>query len=428
MKTTNQFKFQLIFLILVVFTFSNIQAQDDSFDDEFDVSISDGKTDYSWKTPAGRYLVSSSFFSLHGYVNGVYASKSDEWTSPDPTQLGAPGQLLVPNTNKSSFQYDFALIFGSEINERTRLALETHYVADPSNTGAAGPGGVTLAVTEATGSYDIIPEFLTISGGIFWSPFGIINADWLGAQNNFALIPRASGAYPVHYNERGIRFNGLFELGEGAAINYVFSFGNGLSSFDINGQSAFDTNNGKTITGRIGIFPGMGDKLDIGLSFMSGDLRDETTSGLTLIDPLRYRASASAFGADATYKSGDFKFRGYFIKSKEDLSSDVTVNIVPPGLERTGYMAEVIYLINVGDKYFKGVQPKLRYDKIEVDQLSAVGAAVGKSTYDSSTISAGLDLVMSDTFRFSFDYNKSTENGQTELDNDRFVGKIIAQF
>ena len=104
--------------------------------------------------------------------------------------------------------------------------------------------------------------------------FGVLselfNQDWLGAQNNFSLIPRASGAYPVHYNERGVRLNGAFELGENMGLNYVVSVGNGVNNFNISGQRSSDTNNGKTVTGRVGFFPGIGMDLNIGISYMSG--------------------------------------------------------------------------------------------------------------------------------------------------------------
>lgn len=395
--------------------------------DEFDIDLNTEETNYNWQTPAGKYLEPSSFFSLHGYVNGVYAGPSNEWTAPDPTQLAAPGQLLVPNTNKSSFQYDFAIIIGSELTERTRVAVEAHYVSDPSGRGAAGPGGITIAVTEATGSYDLIPKALTISAGIFWSPFGIVNKDWLGAQNNFSLLPRASGAYPVHYNERGLRLNGYFDLSDNSAINYVVSVGNGLSNYNISGQSSYDNNDNKTVTGRIGVFPGLGKDLEVGVSYMTGVLRDETD--LTIPDvsnPLRYESSTSAFGLDATYVLDNLSFHGYFISSTESLTGDGTNS--PEDINRMGYTGEILYVFETDLEYLKGIRPKFRYDFIEVDQLALNGTALDKNTYDATTMSFGADILISDNFRFGFDYNITSEGGQNEIENDRFVGKLIAQF
>lgn len=414
----------LIYMLIFISGAYTLYAQDS---DEFDISLNTEETTYNWQTPAGKYLEPSSFFSLHGYVNGVYAGPSDEWTAPDPTKLGAPGQLLVPNTDKSSFQYDFAIIIGSELTERTRVAVEAHYVSDPSGKGAAGPGGITIAVTEATGSYDIVPKALTISAGIFWSPFGIVNKDWLGAQNNFSLLPRASGAYPVHFNERGVRLNGYFNLSDNAAINYVVSAGNGVSNYNISGQSSYDTNDNKTITGRIGIFPGLGKDLEIGLSYMNGTLRDELDiSNVNLADPLRYKSTTSALGFDATYQLDNLTFHGYFISSTEELSDDGSV--APDDINRMGYTGEILYLFETNLEYLKGIRPKFRYDFIEVDQLAMNGVDVSKSTFDATTMSFGTDIVISDNFRFGFDYNIISEGGQDEIENDRFVGKLVAQF
>lgn len=410
----------------LLFTFlfaSSLQAQDN----DFDVSVGEDETGYQWQTPAGKYLDPNSFFSLHGYVNGVYAGESEHWLVADPTQLAAPGQLLVPNTDKSAFQYDVALIFGSEMSERTRILFEAHYVSDPSGRGAAGPGGSTIAITEATGSFDLIPQYLTISGGLFWSPFGIVNKEWLGAQNNFGLLPRAMGAYPVHFNERGVRLNGFFELGDNAAINYVASIGNGVSNYNISGQSAYDNNNNKTITSRIGIFPGLGKDLDIGFSYMMGDLRDVTnTADFGVADPERYVASTSAFGADLTFKKNDIELRGYYISSSEDLEDEGSNS--PGSINREGYMAEATYLIRVENDHFLGIKPRVRYDFIETGLLQENGPDLEVLDLSTSSISFGVDLVIADNFRFSFDHTMSTESGQTELKNDRFVGKIIAQF
>jgi hypothetical protein len=396
-------------------------------DDEFDIEMADETNEYGWRTPAGEYLDPSSFFSLHGYVNAVYATQSADWNVADPTQLAGPGQLLVPNTTNSSFQYDFAMVISSEISERTRIAIESHYVAHPSGIGNAGPGGLTIAITEATASFDIIPNYLTISGGLFWSPFGIINNDWLGAQNDFSLIPRASGAYPVHFNERGVRLNGAFELGDGVALNYVASVGNGLATYDISGQGSYDQNNGKTVTGRVGFFPGLGKDLDIGLSFMNGDLRDEENIVFTRADVWHYASEAEAIGVDATYIKNNLKLKAYYISGKEILQKDALGND-PGNINRDGFMFEGSYLIKIGADHLAGIAPKVRYDYIKVDNLEEIQSELQINNYDTNTISFGANVMVNDNFRFSFDHNIIGENSQEELSNDRSMIKIIAKF
>ena len=403
------------------------KAQDEEEFSDFDITIEES-VDYGWNTPAGRYLDAVSFFSLHGYVNGVYAGKSSDWMSSDATQIGRPGQLLLPNTEKSSFLYDFALIFSSEMSDRARIAIETHYVSDPSGQGAAGPGGITIAVTEATGSYDLVPQYLTLSAGIFWSPFGIVNEDWLGAQNSFSMIPRASGAYPIHFNERGIRLNGVFNIGSHSAVNYVASIGNGVGQWDLAGQYSVDHDNGKTITARVGIFPGFGKDLEVGLSLMNGTMRNADDPALNLDEPMRYQARMSAFGIDYKYAKNNFSVRGYTIFSTEDLEEDQLGNS-PADIDRKGIMAEIGYEIPIKTNLFKGIKPRMRFDRIKRDQLAMTSTSeLGVQFLSTNVVSYGFDLIATKNIRLAFDYNVAREKGQSELDNDRFVGKFIAQF
>ena len=79
---------------------------------------------YAWQSPAGAYVDPSAFFSVHGYVDAVYASFSRDWTQTDPAGLNGPGNLLIPNTPNASFQYDAALIFASEISKESCFKLE----------------------------------------------------------------------------------------------------------------------------------------------------------------------------------------------------------------------------------------------------------------------------------------------------------------
>ena len=67
--------------------------------------------------------------------------------------------------------------------------MEIHLVNSPSGTGAAGPGGLTLVLTEANAKFKLYKNYANIAAGIFWVPFGIHNNDWLGAQNLFTTIP-----------------------------------------------------------------------------------------------------------------------------------------------------------------------------------------------------------------------------------------------
>ncbi|MBL4594587.1 MAG: hypothetical protein JKX68_12340, partial [Flavobacteriales bacterium] len=252
-------KLLLISMGLVLFLTTNLLSQELYSDD------------YQWKIPGGNYIDPNSFFSLHGYVNAVYGSTSKDWKLGSMNGIGMPGQVLIPNTDKGSFQTDEALWISSEITNKTSVLMEIHLVTSPSGIGAAGPGGLTLVLTEANAKFKLYKNYANIAAGTFWSPFGIHNNDWLGAQNLFTTIPYASSAFPSHYNEKGIRLDGFFGKNK-IGVNYVFSIGNGYNAYDISGYQAVDNNNNKTITGRISLFPYLQENLNIGISYANGEL------------------------------------------------------------------------------------------------------------------------------------------------------------
>lgn len=382
---------------------------------------------YQWKVPAGRYIDPTSFFSLHGYIDSVYGSFSRDWTKADPAQVPGPGQVLVPNSNVSGFQYDAALIVGTEIARDIRAMFESHWVSDPSGSGAAGPGGNTIVVTEAAGSWDLAPSYATLSAGIFWAPFGTVNHDWLGPQNLFTLIPRASAAFPTHWNERGLRLNGAKAFSAGFGANYVVSYGNGVQSWDIGGQSSFDKNENKTVMGRIGLFPGLGKKLEVGASFAAGQLRATPDLTKPVGDPTRSPAKLAASGIDVTYQSDDVTLRSYWINSLEKLGS-IPGEFKQDNLNRNGFMAEAAYDITPQAPILKikTFTPKVRFDWVDVQALTAASTAANH--FKSAVYSVGLGLRPHDRVVVNLEYHIQKELSRPELSNNRFVGRLSFGF
>lgn len=386
---------------------------------------------FQWRTAGSRYIDPTSFFSVHGYVDGTFANFGRDWESPDPSQIGMPGQVLVPNTSKSSFIYDAALFFASELSPKTRLMLETHLVSDPSGSGAAGPGGLTIVVTEATASWDLFSPYLTVSGGTYWAPFGTVNYDWLGAQNLFTLIPRASGAFPAHFSERGIRINGAKTFTNNFGVNYVFSIGNGLQTFDIMGQSSFDKDEDKTFIGRIGLFPGLGDRLDIGYSLASGKLRENADLTKGTDDLLRYPSDFLAHGIDAIWQQDDFKLRSYFIFSDENLDRATVLDPEIADITRKGLMTEVSYFLRLKNPIIGALVPKFRYDWVDVERLKAANPS-STDNFRTAVYSAGLSLypadnVLTKNFYLSLEYHIQDES-EVELSNNGFVARMTGMF
>lgn len=371
---------------------------------------------FQWKIPGGKYIDPVSFFSLHGYVNAVFATGSPEWTNGNFNGIGMPGQVIIPNTNVPSFNNDEAIWISSELRDNTTVMMEIHLVNDPSGFGAAGPGGLTLVLTEANIRQRIYKNYLSVAAGTFWSVFGIQNQDWLGAQNLFSTIPLASGAYITHYNEKGIRLDG-FAGKDKWGINYVMSIGNGFNAYDISGYTSFDLNQNKMFNGRVSFYPGLGDDLNIGMSYSNGQLFTQDVMADTTTKNY-YNSRFEALGADITLSVNNFNFRSYIIASTETLSND-SRNIELPAL---GWMGELSYDIDVNQNTpIDAIIPKIRFDYLEKDQFSATNTDVFQ------TVSFGINFKIMDNFIFSVDYNIINENNN-EIDNDRFIMRASANF
>lgn len=392
----------------------------------------DGSEDlqYGWKTAGRHYVVPLAFFSIHGYLEGVFASASADWSAADPTQIGAPGQLLVPNTPNNSFQYDAAIFVSTDMSSSVRSLLELHLVSDPSGDGAAGPGGLTLAVTEASVSWDLYERYLTLGAGLYWAPFGTVNIDWLGGQALFPLVPRASAAFPAHFNERGVRLDGAKSLGRGFGVNYVFSLGNGLNRFDIAGQRSYDADDDKTLIGRIGMFPGLGPDLQLGFSLAGGALRETADALAGADDAARYPARFTALGGDLTWLLGNLALRGYYIASSEVLDADSGM-LDPPDLQREGLMFESSYNVwtDLPVGHIRAIVPKARFDWISVDTLAGGGTRV--DNFQTAVYSFGVDIKSAGTVGavLSLEYHIQDElRAARSLDNNRFVARLLARF
>lgn len=396
---------------------------------------------FRWQSVAGGYHDPTSVFALHGYLDGVFAGASRDWTRPDPTRPGPPGQLLVPNTNVASFQFDAGMVLSSQISARTEVQMELHLVTDPSGGGAAGPGGLTLALTEATASWQIAEDTLRLSGGLYWAPFGTVNHEWMGAQNVFSLIPRASSAFPVHWNERGIRLDGAKSFSEKAAVNYVVSYGNGMEVPDITGQIGYDRDDSKALVGRVGLFPGVGSKLDIGFSFARMRLRQPGAPELArpLDDARHYGALVRAQGIDANLRSGNGHLRSYLIWSSEDLEATAFTDPQPADLRHVGFLLEGTYVLRLPSPRLSvgAIAPKARFDLGQVEMLQRGGTearrhkgyttSIGFNIYPSSEIVESQSYPYRN-FYLSLEYHFLHESTGEKLKNNRFVARITGRF
>jgi hypothetical protein len=355
--------------------------------------------------PSLRYTVLDSKIFLHGFVTSVFSDFGADF----PRDEVPPGQLLVSPTDKSSFQYDWALFVGTNVSDSVRVLVETHFVSSPG--GSFKPDIVT---TEANVTFSPFEsDALRLSMGQYWAPFGLVTDDWYSAENLFALVPEAAKAFPSHYTERGLKVEGQKAFDQGWGLNYAFSVGNGVGGVAISDQHSFDQDDNKAVIGRLGLFPGTSN-LEIGFSVLSGTFRGEGDPGAAIDDPGRYAADFDAYGLDAVYKTARFELRGYWISSTEDL-------LGAQEIDREGLMLEGSWVAYEGFGLVTSLEPKIRFDWVERDRLFG-------TPLEDEVIAVGLDIWLRGLAVLRVDYFLHDEGDQRDLDRNGIAIRLTGVF
>lgn len=361
-------------------------------------------------TPSGAYADPASFFFLHGYTTLTYADFGKDFG-------GVPGQnsqILVEGISsrsgkhESGFRNDTALIIGSQLSESLEGVFEVHFVGnalDPVVT----EGKITWEPFETSSD----EPSLRLVAGRYWWPFGIHNFEWFSSVNSFNLLsPAALEAVPVHYTEVGVMAEGEWPISKNFGFNYLFSIGNGVSSFEIGDNTgsgnAFDLDSNRTFTARIGVFPWI-ENLEIGASFAAGGLRRGLDTSFAVSDARRYEADLTAFGVDAVYRWKDLDFRGYWYFSEEDFTGAPLDT-----LDRNGGTLEMLYTLLKDAPLVKEVRLKGRVSTV-------IDATLSDGSFRSTQYGLGFNLRPRPHFLIKTEYFIQDEGrGISGVDNDGF--------
>lgn len=356
---------------------------------------------------SGRYLDREARFSLQGYVTGSFSDFQEDFPR---NGYPPPGQLLVSRTDKSSFQYDWALFLGSRLSQNILFVVETHFVTQDN--GAPVPAIVTTEAQVTWMPFENRNAF-RVSMGQYWAPFAATQDDWLSAVNLFGTLPYASMAVPIHYNERGLMAEGEFDLGGNRGFNYALSVGNGVSGMSMMDQHGQDFDDDKTLMGRVGFWPA-GPRFEIGLSGLSGQLRPEGQPDAPITDVHRYGASLRAVGVDVRYSRPSLELRAYAIRSTEDLDG-------ADDLDRVGLLAEAAVRIARDVPVLREVWLKGRWDRGEGETLE------GPEVKD-EVVSAGLNIRPAARANLKLEGFFHKERDGRNLKDNGIVAQLSASF
>ena len=372
------------------------------------------------KTPSGEYIDPASFFRFHGYVSQSYTVADDDL---GPASGGTPQILVNPEPNKltlkneGGFRNDAALFVGGEPFEGVGAVIEIHFVGAATNP----------VLTEAKMTWDLVGDGsesdwrLRLVGGRFWWPFGAHNGEWFSAINRFGLLsPAATEVVPAHYNEVGVMAEGEGLLGDDLGLNYVAAVGNGVPGFGLMGNvrgTEADTNDDRTVTGRLGLVYQSGLDLEVGVSFSSGALRSVEDPSLATDAAERYAADFSAFGPDIRVSVRDFSLRGYFYTSSEDLTGAGISQ-----LDRSGMTLEPSYTLRRDASRFGEISLVARYSMSDEDTMAG-------GTLKRTQTGIGVSAAATSQLDLEVGYvSQDEDDDMPKLDNNAFTISLTSHF
>jgi hypothetical protein len=386
--------------------------------DENDDKDSAGTESIRRKTPSGEYVDPASFFRFHGYVSLSYTEAGKALgTGPDGTPhilVSSPGPAATTGRNPGGFRNDSALFVGGEPFDGVGGIIEIHFVGD-----ATDP-----VITEAKLTWDLLENSqrtLRLVAGRYWWPFGIHNDEWFSANNRFALLsPAATETVPTHYNEVGAMLEGEAFLAAQLGLNYALSIGNGVPSFSLMPNvraTGADSNDDRSLSGRMGLVIGEKYRSEIGFSLAAGQLRDGEDATRATTDPDRYRADFDAWGIDLTLGWHALALRSYYYASNEDLRA------APLGqLKRDGYTIEPSYSLRFERERYNRVTLLGRYSSVDEQTL-------GLGTLRRTQLGLGINLQITRSFVAKMGFVAQGEGAQMpSIKNDAFTLSLTDVF
>lgn len=370
------------------------------------------------KTPSGEYVDPASFFRFHGYVSLSYTEAGKALgAGPDGTPhilVSGPGPAASTGNNPGGFRNDSALFVGGEPFDGVGGIIEIHFVGD-----ATDP-----VITEAKLTWDLFEKprrALRLVAGRYWWPFGIHNDEWFSANNRFALLsPAATEAVPTHYNEVGAMLEGEAFLSSQLGLNYAFSIGNGVPSFSLMPNvraTGADSNDDRSLSGRVGLVVGGDYRSEIGFSLAAGQLRDGEDAARAASDPDRYRADFDAWGLDLSLSWQALALRSYYYSSNEDLRAAPLAQ-----LQRDGYTIEPSYSMRFERERYNLVTILGRYSSVDEETL-------GLGTLRRTQLGLGLNVQITRSFVAKLGFVAQGEGAQMpSLDNDALTLSLTDVF
>jgi hypothetical protein len=183
------------------------------------------------------------------------------------------------------------------------------------------------------------------------------------------------------------------------------------------GGTAFDENENRTVTSRVGFVFRNSGEIDLGFSVAHGTLREGLSTTYADADARRYGAKFTAYGPDLSVSSRHFGLTAYYYVSRESL-----VGAPLPHLDRDGLTVEPrgIFYPDIGRLTDLTLHGRFSFsDELNLDgrTFRRLQYALGASTRVAERLSVKVSYIL-----------QREKQDATEVPNSIFVLALTAEF
>lgn len=342
----------------------------------------------------------SGYLPSHGWHEGMYYGSENL-----DIQLHAfvNAEYVDPEAGDSTFDTHHANFFitaGLRENLRAHTEFEFEHSGD------------TIEVDQAYLEW-APKDWLTLTAGRYYSPFGIERFVWYPPTN--ALVSRPEPLrqiVPGNFYANGLMLSGNLGAEARARFTYEVSLANGLGAdADTSRRGSRqnrDNNSDKALTARLGFSPNT--HLEFGASHHSQDYDDSDRLGLEFT------------GIDVAARWSGWEFRGEYVDATIETELEDTLGEVLRGadFEQDGWYGQLGYTYDWFRIWLPSLTLVTRFDSVDLD-------AASRGAGDRDLWSLGLNAAIYEHFRFKAEYRMIDEEGPAN-DQNVFLSQFVIDF
>lgn len=368
---------------------SETAAQAEPVESEIGSERSDLNPSRSWRR---AYGISDIEVDVHGFINLEFTK-----AGPDGAYGGNP-----------TFDLHHANLFVSALlrpNLRSHVEIEFEHALEE------------VEIDQAFLAWGIA-DWLTLTAGRFYAPFGIERFAWYPPINHLVSRPLSFRAIiPGNFYQHGLMASGDVGPSDELRFTYELSVSNGLGGEDgvsdpvssrRKSRQTRNINSGLAVTSRLAVI--FWPWVEIGASVHSQKFK---------------RAGANQdllfLGMDASARWQGFELRAEYVYAALDRAGTPNTgpsDLYTTDLYETGWYAQLGYTLDTHWRFLDSTIFVVRFDQVELDR---------HASDERMRLSPGIALQIYDHFRIKTEYQFAFENGPKK-DDDAFVAAFVVDF